>query len=89
MKIPSHVRSIVKVGARISLLAGCLGVLGACASIPQRAWRNGEAMTSSRAYTAVLQGNTSFGVHRQLQQSLDPRRLNFREVAFPAFGTWW
>jgi len=84
-----HVRSMVKVAARIALLAACVGGLGACASIPQRAWRNGEAMTSSRAYNAVMQGNTSFNVHRQLQQSIDPRRLNYREVAFPAFGTWW
>jgi hypothetical protein len=80
---------MAKVAIRIALLAGCLGGLSACASIPQRAWRNGEAMTSSRAYNAVMQGNTSFGVHRQLQSSLDPRRLNYTEVAFPAFGKWW
>ena len=89
MQRPVHVSSMVKVAARIAVLAGCLSALGACASIPQRAWRNGEAMTSSRAYDAVMQGNMSFGVHRQLQQSLDPLRLNYREVAFPAFGTWW
>jgi hypothetical protein len=80
---------MVQLAARIALLAVAVGGLGACASIPQRAWRNGEAMTSSRAYDAVMQGNTSFAVHRQLQRSLDPRRLNYREVAFPAFGTWW
>jgi len=46
-------------------------------------------MTSSRAYRSTLSGDMSFRTHRELQQSLDPRRLNYREVAFPAFGDWW
>jgi hypothetical protein len=79
----------IKVVARTLLAVACVATLGACISIPQRAWRNGEAMTQSRAYQAVLSGNTSFQVHRQLQQSLDPLRLNYREVAFPPFGQWW
>jgi len=39
-----------------------------------------------------MSGNNSFRTHRELQSSLDPLRLNYREVAFPAFpksGNWW
>lgn len=74
----------------LALLAA--GSLGACASIPQRAWANGAAMSSSRAYWEIMAGNNSFRTHRELQSSLDPLRLNYQEVAFPAFpksGTWW
>jgi len=74
----------------LALLAA--GTLGACASIPKRAWANGEAMSSSRAYREVMSGNNSFRAHRALQSSLDPRQLNYQEVAFPAFpktGSWW
>lgn len=78
-------RSVVRATIAVTTIVA----LGACASIPKRAWANGEAMTSSRAYRAVLSGDNSFRTHRQLQQSLDPRRLNYREVAFPAFGDWW
>jgi hypothetical protein len=74
---------------RLAIVAGCTVALSACASIPQRAWRNGEAMSSSRAFNSVMNGNTSIQAHRALQQSLDPLRLNYREVAYPAFGQWW
>jgi hypothetical protein len=49
-------------------------------------------MSSSRAYWEIMSGNNSFRAHRELQSSLDPRRLNYQEVAFPAFpksGAWW
>jgi len=78
-------RSVIRVTVAVATIAA----LGACASIPKRAWANGEGMTSSRAYRSVLSGDMSFRTHRELQQSLDPRRLNYREVAFPAFGDWW
>jgi hypothetical protein len=78
-----------RIVGRIVLAATALAALGACASIPQRAWRNGEAMAQSRAYQEVLSGNTSFQAHRQLQSSLDPRRLGYWEVPYPAFGQWW
>lgn len=77
---------------RVTLALLAAGSLAACASIPKRAWANGEAMTSSRAYWQVMSGNNSFRAHRELQSSLDPRRLNYQEVAFPAFpkyGNWW
>ena len=78
-------RSAVRVVIAVTTIAS----LSACVSIPKRAWANGEAMTSSRAYRSTLSGDMSFRTHRELQQSLDPRRLNYREVAFPAFGDWW
>jgi hypothetical protein len=77
---------------RVMLALAATASLGACASIPQRAWANGAAMSSSRAYWEVMSGNNSFRTHRELQSSLDPRRLNYSEVAFPAFpknGNWW
>jgi hypothetical protein len=92
METRTQVQSMVKSVSRIAVIAVCLGALGACASIPKRAWANGEAMTSSRAYNEVMQGNTSFAVRRQLQSTLNPRLLNYNEVAYPAFpkfGTWW
>ncbi len=92
METRTNVQSIVKSVARITVIVAGLAALGACASIPKRAWANGEAMTASRAYDQVMQGNTSFAVRRQLQSTLNPRRLNFNEVAYPAFpkfGTWW
>jgi hypothetical protein len=46
-------------------------------------------MTSSRAYRSVMGGNMSMQAHRELNASLNPRRLNFREVNYPAFGQWW
>jgi hypothetical protein len=82
---PTFFRSVVRATVAVTTIAA----LGACASIPKRAWANGEGMTSSRAYRSVLSGDMSFRTHRELQQSLDPRRLNYREVAFPAFGDWW
>ena len=79
----------VRTVVRLTILAAGLASLGACASIPQRAWANGRAMSSSRAYQSVMSGNTSMQAHRALMSSLDPRRLNYREVNYPAFGQWW
>lgn len=88
MRITSQVRSSAVV-IRVALAVGAAALLGACASIPQRAWRNGEAMQYSRAYGRVLSGDMSMEAHRQLETSLNPRRLNYREVAYPSFRPWW
>lgn len=74
---------------RLAILAAGLASLGACASIPQRAWANGQAMTASRAYRSVMSGNMSMQAHRELMWSLNPRLLNYRQVDYPAFGQWW
>lgn len=89
MRTPKNVGVVVRAAVRAAIVVAGFATLGACASIPQRAWRNGEAMTESRAYRSVLGGNQSMQAHRELQSSLDPRRLNYREVAYPAFGFWW
>jgi hypothetical protein len=87
--MPTYVTPIVKTAARIAIVAGALVALTGCVTIPKRAWANGEAMSQSRAYREVMSGNTSFEVRRQLQQTLNPRFLNYREVQYPAFGRWW
>ncbi len=70
-----------------------LGLLGGCVSIPQRAWRNGEAMSQSRAYEEVMGGSKSFRAHRELESSLNPLRLGYGQEraypGFPQYGTWW
>ena len=53
MRTRTTVVPAIKAAARAAVAVICIGALGACASIPQRAWRNGEAMTQSRAYQAV------------------------------------
>jgi hypothetical protein len=78
-------KSIVKIG----VVLGALGTLGGCFHISQRAWANGAAMTESRAYREVLSGNTSFEAHRQLQSTLNPRRLNYTERQYSPFSRWW
>ena len=85
----TNVGTAVKITLRIAIVAGSLGFLAGCVTIPKRAWANGEAMTESRAYREVMSGNTSFAVRRQLQQTLNPRLLNYQEVQYPAFGRWW
>jgi len=85
----TNIGKAVTITLRIALIAGSLAALAGCVTIPKRAWANGAAMTDSRAYREVMSGNTSFQVRRQLQQTLDPRRLNYQEVQYPAFGRWW
>ncbi|MDB4875474.1 MAG: hypothetical protein JWM41_1920 [Gemmatimonadetes bacterium] len=89
MEMPTNVMPVVKAAARLAMVIGSLGALAGCASIPQRAWANGQAMSSSRAFQAVQSGDQSIDAHRRLQGTLNPRLLNYREVAYPAFGTWW
>jgi len=83
-------RTPKRIACVAALLA--LGGLDACVSIPKRAWANGEAMSASRADYRILSGDRSPSAFRALQSSLDPLRLNYREVAYPGFpkgGTWW
>ncbi len=85
-------RSAVRTAARIAALAGLAAALGACASIPKRAWANGEAMSQSRAYRAAISGDNSFATHRMLESSLNPRLLNYTDhpySPFPKGGAWW
>jgi hypothetical protein len=83
--VKQTLKSVVKIG----VVLGALGTLGGCFQISQRAWANGAAMTESRAYREVLSGNTSFEAHRQLQSTLNPRRLNYTEHQYSPFSRWW
>ncbi|HEY4215751.1 MAG TPA: hypothetical protein VGM67_01365 [Gemmatimonadaceae bacterium] len=74
---------------RIALLIAVAGALSACVSIPQRAWRNGQAMSNSLAYQAVMSGDMSFKAHQELEASLNPLRTNYRDAAYKPFGDWW
>ena len=89
MKAKTKGQSTLRGVVRATIVAAAIAALGACASIPQRAWANGEAMTASRAYRSVMSGNTSMQAHRELMWSLNPLQLNSREVNYPAFGQWW
>jgi hypothetical protein len=75
--------------ARAVAALAAVAALGACASIPQRAWSNGQAMSSSLAYQKAMSGDMSLDTHRRLKAGANPLRLRHREVAYPAFGEWW
>ncbi len=81
----NHFRNVV---AKVLALAA-VASLGACATIPQRAWDNGRAMSQSRAFRAAASGDMSVRTHRELYSSADARRIGYSERAYPAFGDWW
>lgn len=75
---------------RLAIIAVGLASLGACASIPQRAWLNGQAMTASRGYQSVMSGNMSIQAHRALQSSYNSAHLSFStEKGYTPFSQWW
>ena len=86
-------RTSVRRAAQAAATLIALALLGGCASIPQRAWRNGEAMSQSRAYYEVMSGSKSFRAHRELENSLNPLLLGYGQEraypGFPKYGTWW
>jgi starvation-inducible outer membrane lipoprotein len=63
--------------------------LGACASIPQRAWANGQAMTTSRGYRAVMSGHASMQAQRSLRTGADPLKALYRQRDYQPFTEWW
>jgi len=80
---------MIRTALRIAIVAAAAGALGACVSIPQRAWANGEAMTQSRAYESVMSGNKSIQSHKELMWSLNPRMINYQTKPYTPFGDWW
>jgi hypothetical protein len=74
---------------RLALAGIGIATLGACASVPERAWSNGRAMSNSRAYRQAMSGDMSLNTQRQLQSAADPRRLNYRERQYVPFTHWW
>jgi hypothetical protein len=89
MKARKDGRGLLRTAVRLAIVAAGLASLGACASIPQRAWANGQAMTSSRAYGSVMSGNMSMQAHRELMWSLDPLQLNYQQLSYKPFSQWW
>lgn len=71
--------------ARIAAFVALAATVGACYSIPQRAWRNGAALEDSRAYQRVLGGDMSFSTRRDLQNSLNFGALGFYQES-PMFS---
>jgi hypothetical protein len=75
------------------MLVGFAIALAGCFSIPARAWRNGQALETSRAYQRVLNGDKSFATRRELQSAINFGALGFYREAppfspFPKGGTW-
>ena len=62
--------------ARLAMIAAGLATLGACASIPQRAWDNGRGMTATREYQMKLNGDISFNTQRNLYVRSSPLSLS-------------
>ena len=80
MRFTSEQARLARTIARAATLLA-FGTLGACASIPQRAWRNGAALDNSTAYRRVLSGDMSFQTRRDLQNSLNFGALGFYQEA--------
>ena len=75
---------------RIALALLAAGTLGACATIPERAWANGQAMTQSRGYAAVMSGNRSVRAYQALYSEANPLKARSSQVgAYRPFGEWW
>lgn len=89
MEFRKQMAPAARAALRLGLVAAALAALGACASIPQRAWRNGEALSYSRAYQEVLSGNTTFATRRQLEDALNPMQIGYYQRAYVPFTQWW
>ena len=61
-----------KLLARTALAALVIGTLGACVTIPERAWANGQGMTATKEYRMKMNGDISFGTQRGLYVRSSP-----------------
>jgi hypothetical protein len=80
-------RTMRQLGKAVLVVAALVG-LGACASIPHRAWQNGANLPSSRGYRSLTQGDHSFQTMRQLHTSMDPYRSLYQQRPYQPFGRW-
>ena len=76
-----------QLGRAVTVAAALVG-LGACASIPQRAWDNGRAMSARGGDAAFMRGERGFRVVRQAYSSMDPRPFAYSPAPYPYFGHW-
>ena len=72
----------------IAVVLGALAAATGCASVSPRALYNGQAMTRSWQYRAVLAGNTNPANLRAIYYNSDARLVSYRSVQYPAFGHW-
>jgi hypothetical protein len=79
---------IRQLGKAVAVAAVLVG-LNACASIPQRAWDNGRAMTARGGDRAFMRGERGFRVMRQTYASMDPGPFSYYSaIPYPYFGRW-
>ena len=65
-----------KLLVRTAIAAFAVTTLGACVTIPERAWVNGQALSSSRELRQAMNGDMSLQTMRSLYSASDPRRLH-------------
>jgi hypothetical protein len=65
-----------KLLVRTALAAAAIATLGACASINERAWANGQAMSATREYQMKLGGDFGFDTQRALYNRSNPLTLS-------------
>ena len=61
--------------ARTALAAAVIATLGACVTIPERAWANGQGMSATPEYQMKLAGDRSFNTQRSLYAKSNPLTL--------------
>jgi hypothetical protein len=61
---------------RTAIAAFTIAGLGACVTIPERAWVNGRAMSSSAEYQRAMRGDMSLQTQRALYSASNPLRLS-------------
>ena len=86
-----HTKQAVKVAKTVAAAIGAFTLLlamGACASIPQRAWDNGRNIQSTGAYRSMMRGDHSFQNMRRVYSSLDVYRSQYTPAPFQPFGRW-
>jgi hypothetical protein len=72
----------------LALILGTLAAATGCASVSQRAWYNGRAMTRSWQYREVMAGNSNPANLRGIYYGSDALLVSHRSVQYPAFGHW-
>ena len=75
---------------RISFLlaAAALAAATGCVHVSQRAWYNGQAMSSSWQYRSVMFGDVNPSTLRGTYYSSNALNIGHRSVAYPGFGHW-
>jgi hypothetical protein len=84
-------KQALKVAKMVAVAIGILALLlllSGCASIPQRAWDNGAAVSRSDAHRAMMRGERGFHTARSLYGSMDPYQSLYQTRPYEPFGRW-